>query len=65
VLDIDNQHKTLWNLYDMVQIRNSVNVGPLSGSNALYSSGTLSNEQGLLHRRLDAVKNKMTPLSGR
>jgi len=42
----------------MDQIRNSVNARSLPGSNALYSSSTVSNEQGPLHRRLDVVKNK-------
>ena len=35
-----------------------MNVRSLPGSNTLYSSSTVSNEQGPLHRRLDVVKNK-------
>jgi len=58
VLGLDSQRKTLSNLYDMDQIRNSVNARSLPGSNALYSSSTVTNEQGPLHRRLDVVKNK-------
>jgi len=58
VLSLDNQCKTSSNLYDMDQIRNSVNARSLSGSNMLYSSSTMSNEQGPLYRRLDVVKNK-------
>ena len=58
MLGLDSQRKTLSNLYDMDQIRNSVNARSLPGSNALYSSSTVSNEQGPLHRRLDVVKNK-------
>jgi len=58
VLGLDSQHKTLSNPYNMNQIRNSVNARPLHGSNKLYSSSTMSNEQGSLHRRLDAAKNK-------
>ena len=46
------------NVYDMDQIRNSVNARSLPRSNAMYGSSTLSNEQGSLHRRLDVVKNK-------
>jgi len=48
----------LSNVYDMDQIRNSVNARSLPRSNAMYGSSTLSNEQGSLHRRLDVVKNK-------
>jgi len=58
VLGLDNQRKTLSNLYDMAQIRNSVNTKSLPESNALYSSSTVSDEQRPLHRRLDVVKNK-------
>jgi len=58
VLGLDSQRKTLSNVYDMDQIRNSVNDRLLPGSNVLYSSSTVSNEQGPLHRRLDVVKNK-------
>jgi len=58
VLGLDSQRKTLSNLYDMDQIRNSVNARSLPGSNALYSSSIVSNEQGPLHRRLGVVKNK-------
>ena len=58
MLGLDSQRKTLSNLYDMDQIRNSVNARSLPGSNALYGSSTVSNEQGPLHRRLDVVKNK-------
>jgi len=58
VLGLDSQRKTLSNLYDMDQIRNSVNTRSLPRSNTLYSSSTVSNEQGPLHRRLDVVKNK-------
>ena len=57
MLGLDSQHKTLSNLYDMDQIRNSVNATSLPGSNTVYSSSTVSNEQGPLHR-LDVVKNK-------
>ena len=35
-----------------------MNARSLPGSNALYSSSTVSNEQGALHRCLDVVKNK-------
>jgi len=38
VLGLDSQRKTLSNLYDMDQIRNSVNARSLPRSNALYSS---------------------------
>jgi len=58
VLGLDSQHETFSNPYDMDQIRNSVNVRSLPGRNTLYSSNTMSNEQGPLHRRLDVVKNK-------
>ncbi|KEH17767.1 TIR-NBS-LRR type disease resistance protein, putative [Medicago truncatula] len=58
VLGLDSQRKTLSNLYDMDQIRNSVNARSFPRGNALYSSSTVSNEQGPLHRRLDIVKNK-------
>jgi len=58
VLGLDNQRETLSNLYDMNQIQNSVNARSLFGSNMLYSSSTMSNEQGPRHRRLDVVKNK-------
>jgi hypothetical protein len=30
----------------------------MPGSNALYSSSSMSNEQGPVHRQLDAVRNK-------
>jgi hypothetical protein len=42
----------------MDQIRNSVNDRLFPGSNVLYSSSTMSNEQEPLHRRLDDVKNE-------
>jgi len=51
VLGLDSQRKTLSNFYDINQIQNSMDVRSLSGSNALYSSSTMSNEQGLLHLR--------------
>jgi len=44
VLGLDSQRKTLSNLYDMDQIRNSVNARSLPVSNALYGSSTVSNE---------------------
>jgi len=58
VLGLDSQRKTLLNLYDMDQIRNSVNARSFLESNTLYSLSTVSNDQGPLHRRLDAMKNK-------
>ena len=58
MLGLDSQRKTLSNLYDIDQIRNSVDARSLPASNVLYGSSTVSNEQGLLHRRLDVVKNK-------
>ncbi|RZB79100.1 DnaJ-like subfamily C member 7 isoform B [Glycine soja] len=54
----DSQRKTLSNLYDMDQLRNNVNARSLPGSNALYSSSTVSKEQGPLHRHPDVVKSK-------
>jgi len=36
MLDLDNKRKTLLNLYDINQIRNSVNVRSLPKSNVLY-----------------------------
>ena len=57
MLGLNNQRNTLSYLYDMDQIQNSVNARLLPGSIALYSSSTMLNEKGPLHRRLDAVKN--------
>jgi len=38
----------------------SVKLRPISmfGSKALYTSNSMSNEQGPVHRQLDAVRNK-------
>lgn len=58
MLGFDSQRKFLSNLYGMDQIRNSVNDRSLSGSNTLYSSSIVSDEQGPLHCRLNAMKNK-------
>jgi hypothetical protein len=42
----------------MDRVYNSVNTGSMRRKNALYSSNTMLNEQGWIHRCVNAVKNK-------
>lgn len=42
----------------MDRVYNSVNTGSMRRRNTLYSSHTMLNEQGWIHRCLNAVKNK-------
>jgi hypothetical protein len=44
VLSLNNERKTLSNLYDMNQIRNRVNARSFHRSNMLYSSSKILNE---------------------
>lgn len=41
----------------MNQLENNVNIRSFPVSKALYDSSEVSKEQGLVHRRLDALKN--------
>jgi len=47
---LDGQHKTLSIIYDMDQIRNSVNARFLPGSNTLYRLSTLWMFKGVEER---------------